>query len=166
MRRKRPTLVGPSERFGWGLFSRYKIPKGGFVVEYYGEMISHEEADRRGYLYDLIGNSSLFDLSTDFVVDAGRVCNEARFINHAAKKYANLQPEHLTVNGDRRMLFFANQDIPAQTELTFDYNDGSESEKTFHALKDGGPPEDSRKRKNSKGKKRGGAHKMLKKPPS
>jgi hypothetical protein len=66
------------------------------------------------------------------------------------------------------MLFFANQDIPAQTELTFDYNNG-DKEKHFPGLQEDTSPEDARKRKKAgkrkygKGKHRGGAQKRRKK---
>lgn len=33
---------------GWGAFAPRAIEKGEFLVEYRGELISHEEADRRG----------------------------------------------------------------------------------------------------------------------
>lgn len=55
---------GPMQRFqvfrtagkGWGLRSVLSIPKGSFVCEYIGEIISDSEADHReddSYLFDL-----------------------------------------------------------------------------------------------------------------
>ena len=37
---------------GWGLFTKYALQKGDFVHEYVGEIITQEEAERRGVIYD------------------------------------------------------------------------------------------------------------------
>jgi len=37
---------------GWGLFTKHTLKKGDFVHEYVGEVISQEEAERRGVIYD------------------------------------------------------------------------------------------------------------------
>ena len=39
-----------------------KIKKGSFVVQYVGEVITSEEAERRGKDYDAAGRTYLFDL--------------------------------------------------------------------------------------------------------
>ena len=44
-------LAGPSSVAGWGLFARDVILKGQLILEYVGELISQEEADRRGQVY-------------------------------------------------------------------------------------------------------------------
>ena len=78
-------------------------------------------------------NSSLFNLSTDTTVDAGNICNEMRYVNYSDKP--NVTTYQVVVNGDIRIGFRALEDIPAQTEMTFDYgykppsNDGGRSKR-------------------------------------
>ncbi len=47
---------------GWGVRSTDPISKGTFVCEYVGEVITSEEAERRGVEYDAAKTSYLFDL--------------------------------------------------------------------------------------------------------
>ena len=90
--------------------------------------MSHDETERRGWLYDLgSGNqSSQFGLCDDLGIDAGNMCNEMRFMNNS--KNGNVKSLKASVNGEERVGFFAEKDIRAQTEMTFDYGD------EFHAL--------------------------------
>ena len=48
------------------------IPEGSFVLEYVGEIVTNQEAERRGRMYDSVGCSHLFDLDMD--TDAGDSC--------------------------------------------------------------------------------------------
>ena len=54
MRRHAHTLIAESkiDAAGWGLFTKNSLKKGDFVIEYVGELISQEEAERRGVIYD------------------------------------------------------------------------------------------------------------------
>lgn len=47
----------------WGLFTMDYIPKGSFVSEYCGEIISTKQADARGTYYDKKGLSYLFSMN-------------------------------------------------------------------------------------------------------
>mmetsp|Transcript_27443 Transcript_27443/g.43347 ORF Transcript_27443/g.43347 Transcript_27443/m.43347 type:complete len:157 (-) Transcript_27443:60-530(-) len=104
---------------GWGLFTKHAMKKGDFVHEYVGEIISQEEAERRGVIYDKLNMSYLFNLSSDLVVDSTRKGNKARYANHSSTP--NIEPKTIHVNGDMRIGFYAKHDIDAQSELFFDY---------------------------------------------
>jgi SET domain-containing protein len=39
---------------GWGVRALRPIQKGEFVIEYVGEVITDEEAEKRGYFYDQV----------------------------------------------------------------------------------------------------------------
>ena len=77
-----------SDGRGWGVKTLENIPKNQFVVEYIGEIIRSEEAERRGRKYDAAQQTYLFDLDyTDdnaaFTIDACRYGNVSHFINHS-----------------------------------------------------------------------------------
>ncbi|XP_048459532.1 histone-lysine N-methyltransferase NSD2-like [Rhincodon typus] len=56
----------------------------------------------------------------DRIIDAGPKGNYCRFMNHSCQP--NCETQKWTVNGDTRVGLFSLCDIPAGTELTFNYN--------------------------------------------
>ncbi|KAL7443937.1 hypothetical protein ACHAXM_010947 [Skeletonema potamos] len=126
MKRGALLLVGASsvEGAGLGLFTQHALSKGDFVDEYVGEIISQEEAERRGVVYDRQNMSFLFNLCSDFSVDATVKGNKTRYANHSDEP--NIEPRLIRVNGDARIGFFAVKDIGAQEELFFDYGYSTE----------------------------------------
>lgn len=54
--------MGKSDISGWGVFAKDDIQKGELVVEMRGAIISHDESERRGFIYDLFKHTFLFDL--------------------------------------------------------------------------------------------------------
>ena len=108
---------------GWGVKSLVDIPKGGFVCEYVGEIISDAEAEQRendSYLFDLENRDG-----DTFCIDANKFGNVTRFINHSCDP--NLTPVKVfTSHQDLRfphIAMFASRDIKKGDVLGFDYGE-------------------------------------------
>ncbi|KAK4536876.1 hypothetical protein CDCA_CDCA10G2902 [Cyanidium caldarium] len=116
-------LLGKSDVHGWGVFARDAIPRGTFIAEYCGELVSQYEAERRGRLHDsTTGVSYLFDLDAELCLDAHRKGKKSKYINHSrTAPQRNCQVRSRVVGGDRRVSVFADRDIAAGEELFFDY---------------------------------------------
>jgi SET domain-containing protein len=101
---------------GRGVYAIAPIRKGTRIIEYLGERISHDEADRR---YegkgDDDGHTFLFIASNRTVIDAGVNGNEARFINHSCA------PNCETVIESSRVFIDAIRNIRPGEELGYDY---------------------------------------------
>lgn len=115
---------------GWGVRTRRAIKKGTFVIQYVGEVINSEEAEKRGRQYNLTGRTYLFDLDyneTDdqcpYTVDAAMYGNVSHFINHSCDP--NLAVYAIWINcldpNLPSLALFAIKDIKQNEELTFDY---------------------------------------------
>jgi hypothetical protein len=124
---------------GLGAFALRDIPKGTRVIEYKGEIIDNDEADRR---YDDESmrehHTFLFILTSKLCVDAAFNGNEARFINHSCDP--NCEP----IVGHRHIWIDAKKRIPAGTEIAYDYSyeeedDYTEADLRFYACRCGSP---------------------------
>ncbi|XP_036113485.1 histone-lysine N-methyltransferase NSD2 isoform X2 [Molossus molossus] len=100
----------------------YKHIKGEFVNEYVGELIDEEECMARikHAQENDITHFYMLTIDKDRIIDAGPKGNYSRFMNHSCQP--NCETLKWTVNGDTRVGLFAVCDIPAGTELTFNYN--------------------------------------------
>ena len=115
---------------GWGVKTLKAIKKGTFVTEYVGEVITSEEAEKRGKKYDAAGKTYLFDLDYNetegqcpYTVDAAMYGNISHFINHSCDP--NLAVYGIWINcldpNLPKLALFATRDIAKNEEITFDY---------------------------------------------
>ncbi|XP_054838674.1 histone-lysine N-methyltransferase NSD2 isoform X2 [Eublepharis macularius] len=116
------TKIIKTDGKGWGLVAKRDIKKGEFVNEYVGEIIDEEECRARiKYAHENdITHFYMLTIDKDRIIDAGPKGNYSRFMNHSCQP--NCETLKWTVHGDTRVGLFAVCDIPAGTELTFNYN--------------------------------------------
>lgn len=122
-----------------GLFTKAAIPKGGFICEYAGEILTPPEAERRNQFNDSRGSKNyvlcLNELSSDrkiqtqTFIDPQAKGNIGRYMNHSC------DPNCLTVSvhiggPPPRIGIFAQRDISSGEELFFDYGGGSQYQTT------------------------------------
>ena len=109
--------VRSSPIHGRGVYALRPLRKGKRLIEYVGERITPEEADRR-YDDDALENphTFLFTVDTRTVIDAAVDGNETRFINHAC------DPNCEAVDEDGRIFIEVIRRIRAGEELTYDYH--------------------------------------------
>lgn len=101
---------------GLGVFAAKRIPKGARIIEYVGERVSHDEADRRYEEKDASDSHTfLFIVDSKTVIDAGADGNDARFFNHSC------DPNCESTVEKRRVYIEAIRDVEAGAELTYDY---------------------------------------------
>jgi histone-lysine N-methyltransferase SUV39H len=119
---------------GWAVRAGQFIPKGMFIAEYLGEIISVKEAAEREKQYG--GISYLFDLDFDtdndclYTIDAFQKGNISHFINHSCDP--NLAAYTLFINNHdtrlHRVALFTTKDVNKGTELCFDYGGRTEDD--------------------------------------
>jgi len=108
--------VRTSPLHGLGVFAARRIARGTRVIEYLGERVSHEEADRRYHHKNADDSHTLlFIVDSHTVIDAGVEGNEARFVNHSCA------PNCESVIVNQRVYIDAIRTIEPGEELTYDY---------------------------------------------
>ena len=163
-----PILVRDSNVHGRGVFATRRIEKGERIIEYLGERVSHDEADRRyESKEENDSHTFLFIVDSKTVIDAGTAGNDARFFNHSC------DPNCESVVEKRRVFIEALRAIEPGEEMTYDYqiyrdHDDPENIDEVFACRCGfancrgtmlWPPEPKKKKKRSKAvaKKKQGA---------
>ncbi len=95
---------------GLGLFASKEYQKGDLIIEYTGETISEDEANRRGGKY-------LFRLNKERTIDGKGRNNISRYINHSCRP--NAYPE-LNEN-ETQVHIYAKKKILPDDEITYNY---------------------------------------------
>lgn len=116
------TVVGRSSVHGWGVYPVVEIPKNVLVGEYLGELITQEEAERRGRVYDELQYSFLFNITQNYAIDSTRMGSKLKYCNHSSEP--NCEPRLMRVGGDVRVGIYSKRLIKAFEELFFDYGYG------------------------------------------
>ncbi|XP_058129419.1 histone-lysine N-methyltransferase Su(var)3-9-like isoform X1 [Anopheles coustani] len=123
------TVFKTSNGRGWGVRTNSVIYEGQYIAEYCGEVISYDEAEKRGREYDAVGRTYLFDLDfngTDnpFTLDAARYGNVTRFFNHSCDPNCGIWSVWIDCLDPYlpRLAFFARRRIEVGEELTFNYH--------------------------------------------
>ncbi len=104
-----------------GMYATRRIRKGTRIIEYTGERISKEEADRRGLtLFEETTNTGkgsvyIFEINNDFDIDGNIPQNHARHINHSC------DPNCESVLEGDSVWILAVRTIKKAEELSYDY---------------------------------------------
>ncbi len=102
---------------GRGVFALADIPKGTRLMEYLGERITHDEADRRyAEEHENSPHTMLFAVDDEVVIDATLKGSSARFINHSCS------PNCEAIEEEGRIFIETIKPVKAGAELTYDYN--------------------------------------------
>jgi SET domain-containing protein len=103
-------LVVKRSAAGLGLFTRERIKKGEFIIEYFGEILTEKEANERGGKY-------LFETSKNRYIDGTDRKNIARYINHSCGPNCEIE----ILRG--RVYVFSKRTIEPGEELNYDYEE-------------------------------------------
>jgi uncharacterized protein len=95
---------------GLGLFAKQAFQKGDLIIEYTGEKMTTEAANKRGGQY-------LFEINDSWTVDGRGRENTARYLNHSCRP--NCYPE--IDEPEEHIFIYAKRAIKPGEELTYDY---------------------------------------------
>jgi len=93
---------------GLGLYSNIEIKKGSFVIEYTGNLITTEEANKKGGKY-------LFEINSKWTIDGTKRENISRYINHSCK------PNCIAYIVGKKVKIYSLKNINPGEELTYNY---------------------------------------------
>lgn len=107
---------------GLGCFATVHFPKDSAIAEYAGEIITDAEALRR---LTWTSGKHISQLDTDHYIDGSVGGNETQYINHSCEPNADV----LVI--DRLMIVFALREILPGEEITVDYLNSFDQDKTL-----------------------------------
>src|SRR5258706_10525699 len=118
--RHRSIAVRRSGIHGMGVFALRPIKKGERIIEYKGEVIDWDEAERRHpHDPEQPNHTFYFTLDDEYVIDGNVGGNSSRWINHSC--HPNCEAELVEGRGRLRVFIGARRDIKRGEELFFDY---------------------------------------------
>ncbi len=98
---------------GLGLFAGEDIKKGELIIEYIGEILNKEQADKKA------SSQYLFEVTRNKTIDGTPRWNIARYCNHACEEAANAESE--IKRG--RVFIQAIKNIKEGDEIVYDYGE-------------------------------------------
>ncbi|XP_061341181.1 histone-lysine N-methyltransferase ASHR3 [Gastrolobium bilobum] len=120
-RKEKKIKIVKTELCGWGVEAAETIDKGGFIIEYIGEVIDDASCEERLWEMKRMGvqNFYMCEIRKDFTIDATFKGNTSRFLNHSCDP--NCVLEKWQVDGETRVGVFAARSIEVGEPLTYDY---------------------------------------------
>ena len=108
---------------GNGVFAATDIATGTRLIQYRGRLLTHAESDALYGDGADTGHTFLFAVNDDYVIDANRQGNSARWINHGCAPNCEAVIEEDTGGDPRRDRVFIEsiRDIRRGEELTYNY---------------------------------------------
>jgi uncharacterized protein len=113
--------VKKSRLHGFGCFATVHIPKNCAIGEYAGQRITRTEAMRR---MRRPGVKRISELDADLYIDGSVAGNDTKYINHSCEPNADV----FIIDG--LMIIFALQEIVPGEEITVDYLNSFEEDRT------------------------------------
>lgn len=118
VKRKPPFEVRKSTIHGRGVFATRDIPKGERLIEYKGERLTWQQAERRYPIDPVPYHTFLFEIGNgDMCIDGARKGTNAKWINHSCKPNCEAVEDE-----DERVYIETARKIRKGEELTYDYN--------------------------------------------
>jgi len=113
---QRRFAVRKSGVHGRGMFALTDIPKRTRLIEYLGERMTHEAADKRySELHEDSAHTMLFAATDEVVIDATQWGSSARWINHSCA------PNCEAIEDEGRVFIETRRAIRAGEEIGYDY---------------------------------------------
>ena len=119
----RTITVRRSPIHGNGVFASRNLSAGQTVIEYRGQLCTHDEADEIYAGTAETGHTFLFTLNDEYIIDANRRGNAARWINHSCDPNceAVIVEEQYRGKPRERIFIETRRAIRRGEELTYDY---------------------------------------------
>lgn len=118
---EKPYIIKESAIHGKGVFAKIPLKAGTFIMEYLGDILDEEEANKRGLEYEAQaeitkdGSVYIFELDENLFIDGKVDYNDAKYINHSCQTNCE------AVQENNKILFYTTKDIEKGEELLFNY---------------------------------------------